>query len=182
MRPRRAWTPLSPDAARPSELYRALLAHLGSRQVARVIYGAIIGLALVLVLELHPPAPAAVAGSLLATALAVGLAELYSEIVGTETRTRRRIAREHLAEIFDDVAAVALGIAFPAVFFALAAAGAIDTGTAFALAKWSGLGLIGFYGYAAGRLAGESHVKSLLQGLAVALIGAILIALKALIH
>jgi hypothetical protein len=80
------------------------------------------------------------------------------------------------------VIAVALGIAFPAAFFAVAAIGAIETDTAFAIAKWSGLGLIGFYGYAAGRLAGESHVRSLLQGLAVALIGALLIALKALIH
>ena len=50
---------------------------------------------------------------------------------------------------------MAFGVAFPAVFFVLAALGAITIDTAFTIARWSGLGLIGFYGYVAGRLAGE---------------------------
>src|SRR5215213_11425513 len=74
-------------------MLQSVEAHLGSRQVARVIYGSIIGLALVVALEAHPPSAGAVLATLWATALAVGLAELYSDVVGTETRTRRRIAR-----------------------------------------------------------------------------------------
>src|ERR671911_581765 len=100
-------------------------AHLGSRRVGRVIYGSIIGLALVIGLEAPPPPTAAVITSLLATAVAVGLAELYSEIVGTETRTRHRIPREQVGHIIDDVLAVAFGIAFPSVFFVLVALGAL---------------------------------------------------------
>jgi hypothetical protein len=123
-----------------------------------------------------------VAGLLAGTAVAVGLAELYSEVVGTETRTRRRIGREHLTEIADDIFAVAFGICFPAAFFVLAALGAISASGAFTLAKWSGLGLIGFYGYAAGRLAGARPAACVLQAVAVALIGGFLIALEALIH
>src|SRR5687768_1190646 len=46
---------------------RAIRAPLGSRQVARVIYGTIIGLALVVALGEHPPGPGIVAGSLLVT-------------------------------------------------------------------------------------------------------------------
>jgi hypothetical protein len=103
---------------------QAIEAHLGSRQVARVIYGAIIGMALVVSLEPHPPRPSVMVGTLLATAAAVGLAELYSEVVGAETRNRRRVEREQLREIVDDVGAVAFGIAFPAVFFVRAAASA----------------------------------------------------------
>jgi hypothetical protein len=38
---------------------------------------------------------------------------------------------------------VAFGISFPAVFFLLSVAGAVQVETAFELAKWSGLGLIG---------------------------------------
>ena len=125
---------------------RAIHAHLGTEQVGRVIYGAIIGLALVLVVEQHPPAPASSPARCIATGVAVGLAELYTEVVGTETRTRRRVSREHLAEIGDDVVAVFFGVSFPSVFFFLAAAGAMELDTAFAWAKWSGLGLIGFYG------------------------------------
>lgn len=161
---------------------RAIEAHLASLQVPRVIYGAIIGLALVVALEHHPPPPVAVAASLLGTALAVGLAELYSEMMGAETRHRRGVTREQIREIVSDAIAVALGIGFPAVYFALAAAGAMDVEGAFTLAKWSGLALIGFYGFAAGRLSGAGLTRSLVQAVGVCAIGAALIALKALVH
>jgi hypothetical protein len=161
---------------------RTIQAHLRTRQVARVIYGAIIGMALVVALEAHPPRPAVVAATLIGTAVAVGLAELYSEIVGAQTRHRRAVARDQVVHILDDVAAVGFGIAFPAVFFFAAAAGLFDTETAFTIAKWSGLGLISFYGFVAGRLAGASLAVSLLQALAAGVVGGALIAFKALIH
>jgi VIT1/CCC1 family predicted Fe2+/Mn2+ transporter len=163
-------------------LRAAIDVHLGSRQVARVIYGAIIGMALIVVLQDHPPAPGTVVALLVATALAVGLAELYSEIVGAETRTRHRITREHLREIARDVVAVGFGIAFPSVFFVLAALGAMEVETAFSIAKWSGVGLIAFYGFCAARLAGARVLVALAQGLAVGLIGGALIAFKAIVH
>lgn len=163
-------------------LRAAIDAHLDSRQVARVIYGAIIGMALIVVLQEHPPAPGTVVGLLVATAVAVGLAELYSEIVGAETRTRHRITREHLREIARDVVAVGFGIAFPSVFFLLAALGAMEVETAFSIAKWSGVGLIGFYGFCAARLAGARVLVALGQGLAVGVIGGALIAFKAIVH
>ena len=65
-----------------------LEAHLGSRQVAKVVYGSIVGLALVVALQDHPPSAGAMIGWLVGTGVAVGLAELYSEIVGEETNTR----------------------------------------------------------------------------------------------
>jgi|SRR5215207_1114667 len=160
----------------------AIESHLGSVQVARVIYGAIIGLAVVVTFERHPPAAGVVVGSLVVTGVAVGLAEIYSEVVGTETRTRRRVAWTELRHFLVDAAAVFAGISFPAVYFLLAALDWIELDTAFDLAKWTGVGLIGGYGYAAGRLSGAGQVRSLVQGLAVAAIGAALIALKALIH
>jgi hypothetical protein len=160
----------------------ALRAHLGSRQVARVIYGAIIGLALIAALEKHPPAPGFMVGSLLATALAVALAEFYSEFVGIETRLRRRVERREVGHIADDAIAVAAGVGFPALFFVLAAAGAIENSTAFTLALWSGAGLIGMYGFAAARLAGGSVVRAVLHGVAVCLVGVLIIAIKALLH
>jgi hypothetical protein len=103
-----------------------------------VIYGAIIGLALVLALEAHPPAAWVMAGTLATTALAVGLAELYSEVIGIQARTRRRPGREQLSELTGQVVAVAFGIAFPAVFFVLAGLGAIEPDTAFGLASGPG--------------------------------------------
>jgi hypothetical protein len=157
-------------------------AHLGSRQVARVVYGAVIGLALIVALQGHPPSAAAMIGWLLGTAVTVGLAEGYSEIVGIETRERHRVTRRQVAHLGTDVGAVAFGIGFPAVFFVLAAAGLVEVTTAFTLAKWSGLGLIGFYGYWAARFAGAGVVRALVQGALVALVGAVLIVLKSLLH
>lgn len=163
-------------------MLRVVEDHLGSTQVSRVIYGSIIGLALVVALEHDPPRPAVMVGTLVGTALAVGLAELYSDIVGTEVRTRQRVARAHVGEIAADVGAVALGIGFPAVFFLLSVADAMEVETAFALAKWSGLALIGLYGFVAARLAGARLPAALVQAVAIALIGAFLIGLKALVH
>jgi hypothetical protein len=160
----------------------ALREHLQSRQVSRVVYGAILGLAIVVGLESHPPPAGAVVATLLGTAVAVALAEMYSEVLGRETRTRRRIDRAFLRDTWDDAAAVAFGITFPAVFFVLAAAGAMNLDTAFDVAKWSGLGLIGFYGFCAARLAGEGALTALVHAASVALVGAFLIALKALVH
>jgi hypothetical protein len=160
----------------------AIASHLGSRQVSRVLYGAIIGLALVVALEVHPPGAGKVAAALVATAVAVGLAELYSEVVGVETRTRARVGREQLVEVLDEIVAVAIGVAFPAVFFVIAALGAFEDDAAFALAKWSGLGLIAAYGFAAARLTGDPVLRSLFRALVAGMIGAFLIAIKALLH
>jgi VIT1/CCC1 family predicted Fe2+/Mn2+ transporter len=157
-------------------------AHLGSRQVARVVYGAIIGLALIVALEKHPPAAGTMIASLMGTAVAVGLAELYAEIVGIETSERHRIRRDQFGELIDDSLAVGFGVAFPAIFFVLSAAGAIEIDTAFDLAKWTGLALIAFYGFAAARYAGNSVARALAHAGGAAAIGAALIAFKALVH
>jgi hypothetical protein len=164
------------------DLRGAIRAHLDSHQVARVVYGAIIGLALVAALELHPPGAGTVIGLQLATAVAVALAEIYSEVLGSETRLRRRATRADLGHFAQEGLAVAFGIAFPVVFFVLAAAGVMETDTAFTVAKWSGAALIGFYGYCAAKLAGEGFVDSMLHACAVLLIGLFVIALKALLH
>jgi hypothetical protein len=166
----------------PGRTRRFVAAHLESRQVSRVVYGSIIGLALVVALEAHPPPPGSVIVSLLATAVAVGLAELYSELVGFETLKRRKVGRRELRHLGWDIAAVAFGIAFPAVFFALAAVGVLEDDTAFTVAKWTGCALIGVYGFAGARLSGAGLPAAFAQGAAVALIGAFLIMLKSLVH
>jgi multisubunit Na+/H+ antiporter MnhB subunit len=154
----------------------------GIAPVSRVIYGSIIGLAIVVALEAHPPPTGAVIATLVGTAVAIALAELYSELIGFETRGRRDATRAERQSLAADVAAVSIGIAFPAVFFLLAAAGVLEEDTAFTVSKWTGFGLIGAYGYAGSRLAGTGLVGSLVRGAGVALIGAFLIALKALVH
>jgi hypothetical protein len=163
-------------------VHPALEAHLGSHQVARVVYGSIIGLALLVVVEAHPPRTGVVIGWFLGTAVAVGLAELYSDVIGVETRERHRVRRDQVAGMLDDTFAVAFGVAFPDVYFVLAALGVLDLDTAFTVAKWSGLALIGFYAYWAARFSGASVVRALVRAAVLSLVGAGLIALKAFLH
>lgn len=160
----------------------AIVAHLGSRQVTRVLYGSIIGLALVVALEANPPRPGAIVVSLGATAIAVGLAELYSDIVGTETRTRARVGRQQLVEMLGEIGAVVIGVAFPGIFFLLAAFGAFDVDAAFTIAKWSGLGMITAYGFIAARFTGATVLGSVRRAGIAGLIAAFLILIKALLH
>jgi hypothetical protein len=156
--------------------------HLGSRQVGRIVYGSIIGMALVVTLESHPPTASVMAIWLLGTAVAVGLAEVYSEVVGVETSTRHPVSRPQLQAMFEDAAAVGFGVAFPAVFFLLSALGVVAIDSAFTIAKWTGLVLIGFYGYWAARFAGATPGRALVKAALVALVGAGLIVLKAVVH
>ena len=161
---------------------RAIRNHLESDDVSRVIYGAIVGLAVVVALQEHPPAAGVVAATLAGTAIAVALAELYSEFLGTEVRTHARVARAARARIVRKAGAVAFGAGFPAVFFLLAALGLFRTETAFTLAKWTGLGLIVVYGFTAARLSGARLPVALVHALAVGSVGGALILLKALVH
>jgi hypothetical protein len=159
-----------------------LEAHLGSREVGRVVYGSIIGLTLVVALDDHPPPALVMAAWLLLSGVSVALAEVYSDVVGVETSQRHRVTRGQLRHMVDQAGAVAFGVGFPAVFFLVAAVGWVGLGTAFALATWSGLGLIGCYGYWAARLAGAPVPRAVLQALLVAAVGGVIIVVKALLH
>jgi hypothetical protein len=163
-------------------LRRAIESHLGSGDVARVIYGSIIGLALVVALQEHPPAAATVASFLVGTAVAVGLAEVYSEYLGAEARTRRPVEARQVRQLLVEAAAVTFGAGFPAVFFVLAAAGVLDIDVAFRLAKWSGLGLICAYAFVAARLSGAGLARAVIHAAVLGVVGGALIALKSLLH
>ena len=66
------------------------------------------------------------------------------------------------------------------IFFVLAEAGAMRLEVAFDAAVWTGVGVLGAYAVVANLLAGFSVARSLLIGLGFTLLGASLVALKAL--
>src|SRR5687768_5745184 len=105
--------------------------HLGSRQVGRVVYGSIIGMALVVAIESHPPKPGVMAVWLVGTAIAVGLAEDYSEGVGNGTRTRQAGTRGAVGHMNGGPCAGGFRGRVPAVFFLLSTLGVFAVDTAF---------------------------------------------------
>jgi hypothetical protein len=163
-------------------LERVLAAHLKSRDVARVIYGTVVGLALVVALQGHPPPVGQAIAAIAATAVAMGLAEVYSDVVGEEARTRRHIRLAQVRIAAGDAGAVMLGAGFPMVFFILAAASVFEVEFAYTLSKWTGLGLLCAYGYLAARLAGSRFGGALLHAAAVGAVGGAVIGLKAIVH
>jgi hypothetical protein len=168
--------------ARSSVWRDRILSHLGSREVAHVIYGATVGLALVLALEDHPPSAWHSAGLVVATALAIGLADLYAEAVSAEARTRRSLGRGQIAELAEEASWVVFGAGFPAVLLVVAAIGLLSVHHAFTLSKWIGLTLICGYGYLAGRMAGAKFWPALWHALVIGLIGIALIGAKSALH
>ena len=152
------------------------------RHTARLLYGSIVGLAIVLALQEHPPADAAIAATLVGTAIAVALAEVYSDVLGTEIERRRSVTRDDVRHIAGRAEATAVGVAFPAVFFVLAAADVLGTQSAFNAAKWSGVALVSAYAFAATRLAGASMPRSSARAVAFAVLGVALVTLKSLVH
>jgi hypothetical protein len=77
---------------------------------------------------------------------------------------------------------VTFGAGFPAVFFVLAAAGALDLDVAFRLAKWTGLGLICAYAFVAARLSGAGLSRALINAAVLGVVGGAVVALKSLMH
>src|SRR4051812_1536155 len=126
-----------PRAPLRARVRRSVEAHLGSPDVAHIIYGAIIGLALVEALAKHPPPSGAVAATLFGSAIAVGLAEAYSELVAADARTHRPADRGRLRLVARESSAVVFGAGFPAAFFVLAAARVIPPAAALPPPEWA---------------------------------------------
>jgi hypothetical protein len=165
------------------EIRESIESHLASRDVSRVLYGTIVGLALVLALEAGESHGAGqTAGLIFATAVAIGLAELFSEAISQEARTRTRISRAELGPLARDAVAVVIGAGFPALFFVLAALGVMTEHTAFTLAKWSGLALVCAYAFIAARMTGARISHASRHAATAGLIGIALIEVKSLLH
>jgi hypothetical protein len=156
--------------------------HLGSEDVSKVLYGTIVGLALVLALEADAHHAGETAAFIVGTAITIGLAELFSEAISLEARTRTRIRRTDIKPLARDAIAVVIGAGFPAIFFILAALGVMEGHTAFTLAKWTGFGLVCAYAFFAARMSGAHYRHAARHALAAGILGVALIVLKSLLH
>ena len=157
--------------------------HLGSRQVGRIVYGSIIGMALLVAIEGHPPRPGVMAVWLLGTALAVGLAEVYSDVVGTRpARGGRSRAGTWGTWPRTPSRSASASPSRPSSSCSSALGRHRHRARRSRSRSGPALGLIGFYGFWAARFSGAAPHVALLKGVLVALIGAGLILLKSLVH
>jgi hypothetical protein len=153
-----------------------------AQRAARAVYGAIIALAVVVVLEETSASAIEVVVSAVGAVVAAMLAEGYAEYIASVIREHRHLARSEFVDSSLDIAAGGLAALVPVVPFVLAAVDAIELETAYDIAPWIGLGVIGGYTLFANREAGLGRTQTILLTAGGVLIGLSLIALKAATH
>jgi len=152
---------------------------LDGHRVAKVIYGTIIVLVVIVTLEDHPPTPRVAIASVLGASVAVALAEFYSELMGKRIHERRMLSRMEIREIVSDVSAVFIGALLPLPILILAGLDLLSVDSALRLDKWLLIGLLIFYGYAAASLGGSGRLWATFMALLAGSIGAVVVLIKA---
>jgi drug/metabolite transporter (DMT)-like permease len=151
------------------------------RHADRAIYVLIAVLAVSVALQDTSGSAGAALAAVAGTAIALTLAELFAGWVGISIREHRaptgdEINDEHRAAITGLVVAT-----LPTFFFLLAVLDVMRLDRAYIVAQWTGFGVIGVYTYVAARHRGGGQARSLLSGLALALLGGMLILLNSLL-
>jgi hypothetical protein len=153
-----------------------------AQRAARAVYGSIVALAVIVVLDKGGAEADEVIAAVIGSVVAATLAEQYSEYIAHVIRERRHLTRAELREQITDAAAGALAALVTVIPFLLVELDVIETPTAYDIAPWLGLGVIGGYSLLANREAGVTGARSIVvTGLALG-VGASLIAIKAITH
>jgi urea transporter len=151
-------------------------------RAARAVYGTIIALAVIAVLDDgHTEADEAIVAVLGAT-IAASLAETYADYLAAVIRTRRHMSFAEIRQTATDSALGTAAALLTLVPFILVEFGWIETQTAFDIAPWIGIALIGGYSLLANRIAGLPTRRSVPIAASMIVIGLVLIAIKSLAH
>jgi hypothetical protein len=153
-----------------------------AQRAARAVYGAIIALAVILALEDATEAASKVIAAAIGSVIAAMLAEGYAEYIAAVIRERRYPTRTEIRETSADIGAGTLAALIPVIPFLLVELGLIELDTAYDIAPWLGLGVIGGYALLASRIAGLSRTRSGIVTAGALAIGLALIAVKSLTH
>jgi hypothetical protein len=154
-----------------------------SRSIAsKTIYGFVIVLAVLAVMQNDPPSAWSAALTLFGTTLAVALAETYAEIIAGIISEQRRPARAELREMWSSTSPVLIGTQVPAVLLLLAALGFYPIELALTLAEIAVFLLLFTYGWRVAVILHENWLHRVLAGLLFVGAGALVVGIKALFH
>lgn len=158
--------------------------HRVAERASRAVYFTIVALAIIVALEEAGDGVGAgqVVASTIGATVITAIAELYARYIAAAIRTRRLPTRPELLTAAADTGAGLVAAMVPVVPFVLAVAGAISEQTAYDVASWLGLAVLGAYTLFANRAAGITGPRGWLLTGAVVGLGLMLVALKALVH
>lgn len=155
---------------------------LARKQATHGIYIEIVVLAVILALENKTTSDRDIVSTIVAAILVVLLADLYAYYIGTMIGDFRRPTRAELREATIGEAGGLVATAPPVLLLMLGVAGLIGLSTAFTLAKWAGVAMIGLYALVAHRRAGLTFRESLPATIFLVLVGLGLVGLKYFVH
>ena len=153
--------------------------YYNSDRATKTIYGAILIFAF-LIGQYHNTNNSAlpvVFGTFFA-AVAIVLAEIYSEILGKTIKHKRKLSKNDRHELVNDSLAI-ISISFwPSGIFMLSYLGLYDTNTAFIISYALLISVLFISSYLANRLSNFSKYKSLLTAILVSFLGVIVVVVK----
>ena len=153
-----------------------------AQRAARAVYGSIVALAVIVYLEAAKSEADEVIVAVIGSVVAATLAEQYAEYIAHVIRERRHLERAEIVQQVGDGAAGMLASLVTLVPFLLVELDVIELPTAYDIAPWLGLGVIGGYALLANREAGLSGARNIvITGIALG-VGVTLIVIKSVTH
>jgi hypothetical protein len=150
--------------------------------IAGTIYGLVTVLAVVEILQRHPPSALASAATLFGTTLAVALVDAYSESIAKIITGKHSLSRDDLQEIAREAATVMVGAQGPTVVLLVAATGLGSVEGALTVARIVALVSLFGYGIRVGQLLHAGRLRQIFSGLALLAIGLLIVLIKAAFH
>jgi hemolysin III len=156
--------------------------HFDRGFVSRAIYGSISVLAVVLVMQEHPPGVARAAATLFGTSLAIALAEAYSETIAEMLAQRRNLDLREASEIWRSAQPILFAANIPTVLVLAAAAGLFSVDDALNVAEFAIYVSLFIWGARVGQLLHDSWWRILLSALVTVAIGLLIGLIKVVFH
>jgi hypothetical protein len=163
-------------------MLREVIRFLTPSRATHAVYGSMIVLAVLSGLDEASATARESLVTIVGLAIAVGLSQIYADVIGSTFRLARQLTHHEWLEISADVAFGFGAALVPAIFFVLALLGAMSLGNAFVVAEWTGVAVIWFYVFTAARAAGLKLGRALVWSLALTACAVGIVELKLLAH
>lgn len=150
--------------------------------IAKAIYGLMTVLALLVVMNDHPPIAWRGALTLFGATLAVALVDTYAETIAGMLSEQRGFSGIELREIWRDVSPVLLGAQAPTVVLLLAEFGFFSVERAIVIAQVVCFLLLFGVGWRVGQALHRHWLRQLISGLLLVAIGGLIVGIKAVFH
>lgn len=155
---------------------------LNERFASKVLYGLVAVIALLVVMELHPPGALEAILTLFVATLAIAMAEAYSETIAAMLVSERRPTAAEMRHLWSEVTPIISSAQPSMLVLAAALLGLISVEGALQLAQLVSIALLFLYGFRVGQLLHGTLLRQVFTGLLMASAGLLIVLIKVLFH